>query len=562
MSTQKQKRLLRRKPAVVVGTPGRIFALLGMGEEDDKMILMKKQIGEDKDGLKPNGKNGARTSSANGMMSPDLPWDELQVEEISVLPDEVLGWLLLRRANLSASSRLSVQASVNNSLKFSDIELALRDQEEELLQADLQRGHPHGRRRTYWVEEDGQWGLLASPVEDGYEDTNEIHWVGAKLPPDVYDPGPSPSSGGDSLHDDDEVYWSWESDGWHGYVWDQGLWMETDGFGTYWASEDNWSDLNPEEYKELEEAFLNYESKARTFQQSRQFQRAKGASRGFYPLNMMKGKKGKGKGKSKKGKSISSSLTSSSSTSTRPLFVAKGTASSSTTTGTGCFICGDHGHGFRNCPQRGKSNGKGKGGHKGTFWLESMTPSSLDFIGMTADATDSSLVTDTTGYGVLDLGATETVGSLEALEGLMRKREHLLGDQWVDVYHDAAYQRPFRFGNGGVQFSLIPQRLGDQTVSLGLFTIDAERVPILVGMKTLTKLGAIIDVAGQWMVLANVAPNQKVPLQRSRAGHLLIDLTKDWLDVSEALALPSHQSERANMVRAVVVDLRDHVRDL
>ena len=54
----------------------------------------------------------------------DHPWDELEVEDIQVLPDEVLGWLLLRRANLSSSSRLAVQSSVNNSLKFQDLEIS------------------------------------------------------------------------------------------------------------------------------------------------------------------------------------------------------------------------------------------------------------------------------------------------------------------------------------------------------------------------------------------------------------------------------------------------------
>ena len=52
----------------------------------------------------------------------DLPWDELEVEDVQVLPDEALGWLVLRRANLSSSSRLSVQASVQNSLSFRAIE--------------------------------------------------------------------------------------------------------------------------------------------------------------------------------------------------------------------------------------------------------------------------------------------------------------------------------------------------------------------------------------------------------------------------------------------------------
>ena len=61
-----------------------------------------------------------------------------------------------------------------------------------------------------------------------------------------------------------------------------------------------------------------------------------------------------------------------------------------------------------------------KGTQKGTFWVEAVTPSSLAFVGMVAGA--SSRIMDTTGCGVLDLGATEIVGSLEALEGLTALR--------------------------------------------------------------------------------------------------------------------------------------------
>ena len=149
----------------------------------------------------------------------DLLWDELQNEEIQVLPDEVLGWLLLRRANLSASSRLSVQALVNNSLMFRDIEVALRDQEEELLQADQGRGqHQAHKRRSFWVEEEGNWGLPAVSSDD-IDENAEIHWVGTKLPEDVYDPGPTQ----EDANQEDEIYWHWEPDGYHGYVADSEL---------------------------------------------------------------------------------------------------------------------------------------------------------------------------------------------------------------------------------------------------------------------------------------------------------------------------------------------------
>ena len=84
--------------------------------------------------------------------------------------------------------------------------------------------------------------------------------------------------------------WHYDHDGWHGFVPDgQGYWMETDGYGTYWSTEDAlWEELSPEENKELDEAFAAYETKARTFLQSRQLQRAKGKSRGFYPKEQRK----------------------------------------------------------------------------------------------------------------------------------------------------------------------------------------------------------------------------------------------------------------------------------
>ena len=83
----------------------------------------------------------------------------------------------------------------------------------------------------------------------------------------------------------------------------------------------------------------------------------------------------------------------------------------------------------------------------------------------------------------------------------------------VEVYACWSGRKPFRFGNGGVQYTssyvTVPQRLGDQLVHLGMFTIDAEKVPILVGTKTLTKLGSVIDVSGRWIVLSKVSPDQR-----------------------------------------------------
>ena len=138
----------------------------------------------------------------------------------------------------------------------------------------------------------------------------------------------------------------------------------------------------------------------------------------------------------------------------------------------------------------------------------------------------------------------------------MRSRIHGNSEP-VEVFTGPSSKKPFRFGNGGVQFSssyvLVPQRLGEQLVMLGLYTIDAEKVPILIGMKTLVKLGAVIDVYGRWMVLSHVSPEVKIPLAKSKAGHLLVNLTMDWLNVSQPLQ--SSANDGAYMASAATVDV-------
>ena len=128
----------------------------------------------------------------------DLPWGELQTEEIQVLPDEAVA----QKGQPECCIPL-VGSGFGEQLpyKFQDIEaVALRDQEEEVLQADQSRGQHHGKRCT----------------------------------------------------EEDDVFWAWEIDGWHGYCQDAyGYSLETDGHGAFWSADEGYSDLNPEEVKEL-----------------------------------------------------------------------------------------------------------------------------------------------------------------------------------------------------------------------------------------------------------------------------------------------------------------------
>ena len=128
--------------------------------------------------------------------------------------------------------------------------------------------------------------------------------------------------------------------------------------------------------------------------------------------------------------------------------------------------------------------------------VENLNPSGLIFM---AGNEPLQLQTDTSGFGVLDLGATETVGSLEAIEKVLQLRQLQPGEfDEVRVMPNA--KKMFRFGNGEVKqcesYLLLPQHVGSKKVLLGIYTLMAEKVPILIGMRTLTRLGAIIDVPG------------------------------------------------------------------
>ena len=113
-------------------------------------------------------------------------WEDMDVGLPEVLPTELLGWLMLRRCNLTPQQRLNVLSSVGNSMKADDVERGLRSAEDELRLHEQDRGGKgkggrHQVRANFWVEKDGEWGLLS--MEDGeyFEDFEEIHWVGRDI---------------------------------------------------------------------------------------------------------------------------------------------------------------------------------------------------------------------------------------------------------------------------------------------------------------------------------------------------------------------------------------------
>ena len=131
---------------------------------------------------------------------------------------------------------------------------------------------------------------------------------------------------------------------------------------------------------------------------------------------------------------------------------------------------------------------------------------------------------------VLDTGATETVGSLDAIEYVMNQRRIKHGAEEVGV--DVKRTKRFKFGNAEERASesyvLLPQLIAGKSTSLGVYTLDVPMVPILIGIKTMDRLGAVICVSQRSLIFTKVFPGVVVPLQRGRDGHLLLDLVEDW----------------------------------
>ncbi|CAE7471677.1 TY1B-A, partial [Symbiodinium necroappetens] len=458
----------------------------------------------------------------------EIQWEEFLHDE-EVVPEEVLGWLLLRKAGLSSSARLAVQSALQGDLSFNKVERTLRDQEEELLGVEKhQRGGP-GRmtqppRRTYWIEVDGIWGVLPDGWVDEPPD-DQVCW--AMSTPDF------------------EVEWVYYEDEWH----------TQDGEGVWWthAEVQPWLDIE-EIMMQLSEIYGQFEQKRRTFQESRQIVKDKILNRGFYPA---KGRgKGKGRGPSSKGAGKGKVFGAAPNTwGSKGKGSSKGTQRPGHPSFTGCFICGDKGHDYRTCPKRTQGS-PSRPGPRGVAFMEIEDKSAGAFFVEELDAEDLSTGADSDypevfrdnlptggirqfpfcvkGKAVLDIGATATVGSLQAIDEIMSAMSARGECETLRVYPGC--QRPFRFGNGQVSSSLsyveIPQRLDGHLIYLGVHTLDAEGVPVLLSVKTLKKLGAIIDVSRRLVIFQSVNARIAIRLEESPSGHLLLDLSKDWMSES------------------------------
>lgn len=139
---------------------------------------------------------------------------------------------------------------------------------------------------------------------------------------------------------------------------------------------------------------------------------------------------------------------------------------------------------------------------------------------------------ETRGMGVLDCGATETIGSISSIEALFEDRVQHLGLQTCTIETES--KRRFRFGNGEGRNASSEATLrltaAGHPLDLKINTFDVDNVPILLSVKTMERFGAVVDFKNGQAIFEALDPAKVVRLHRARNGHLMVDVRGDLMD--------------------------------
>ena len=240
-----------------------------------------------------------------------------------------------------------------------------------------------------------------------------------------------------------------------------------------------------------------------------------------------------------------------------------------------CLRCGRRGHRAANCPHKPIGDGPPQSNlaqagssssepQQAPFvcYLDKATVDDkhgstegllTDFVGYATDecfqATDAAATISTSeavaqGMAVIDGGATQTIGSVKALEAVLAKNRQKYGTSGLK---GVSVDEPptFSFGNSTENRCLSTAQLHVQANGgageLRVHTLECGESPILLSIQTLRSLKAIIDFESDVVVFRALDPHRLVHLTRGSSGHQLLSLTEDLLSnsTSTARAVPS-----------------------
>jgi len=196
--------------------------------------------------------------------------------------------------------------------------------------------------------------------------------------------------------------------------------------------------------------------------------------------------------------------------------------------GHSCLGCGK-GHKTSECPDRNvpkELRGETHVAEEAPFvcFTEDAALSVLESCSMTTQEAV------TKGYGVIDGGATKTLGSVVALQNVMEINHQKYGNEKIQQV-DVTNTPTFGFGNSSqdtcVSTAMLQVSADKKPGYLQIHALDKGQGPILISVSTLRSLKAVIDFEADLMVLRGLDDTKVIPLERSAAGHQLLPLTED-----------------------------------
>ena len=136
-----------------------------------------------------------------------------------------------------------------------------------------------------------------------------------------------------------------------------------------------------------------------------------------------------------------------------------------------------------------------------------------------------------TGKALIDCGATKSMGSWEALDGLARMNEQRQGSTRFSL--DRTKKTWYTCANGKRQQSegevAFKVNAGGRTGDCKINCLNTTGVPILLSVQSLSQMGAIIDFSTGAAFFRHLTDQSCVQLERESNGHLYLSLVEDLL---------------------------------
>ena len=197
-----------------------------------------------------------------------------------------------------------------------------------------------------------------------------------------------------------------------------------------------------------------------------------------------------------------------------------------------CLRCGKQ-HRTSDCPiGRDKSEGQPQAQHAEEAPFVCFTEDPVACAAQTTQSLKSTREAVMSGYGVIDGGATRTLGSVTAIQSVMDLNQNKYGDHGITEV-DVANKPTFGFGNSSqnqcISTAQLKIKANGKPGTLQIHALNQGQGPILISIDTLRKLKAVIDFSEDLMVLRALDDSKMIPLERSAAGHQLLPLTEDLM---------------------------------